>query len=141
MQKKIRAYINEARIVADCPDCNGSELVRPGEYFLCAHCHPELRGTKTVTVDGYKIPVSDPIAAQSARQQLIESGEAALVIVPDNFERIWEVLRLRPSVLNMNWYCKGNKRMPSGETLDQLIFENIQNGDRVPEWYSLAGGA
>ena len=72
MPKTIRAYINEARIVADCPDCNGSELVRPGEYFLCAHCHPELRGTKTVTVDGYKIPVSDPIAAQSARQQLIK---------------------------------------------------------------------
>ena len=141
MQKTIRAYINEARIVADCPDCNGSELVRPGEYFLCAHCHPELRGTKTVTVDGYKIPVSDPIAAQSARQQLIQSGEAALVVVPDDFERIFEVLRLRPSVVNMNWYCEGNKRMPSGETLEHLIFENIQNGDPVPEWWSVVGGA
>ena len=141
MQKTIRAYINEARIVADCPDCNGSELVRPGEYFLCAHCHPELRGTKTVTVDGYKIPVSDPIAAQSARQELIESGEAALVVVPEYFGRIFEVLRLRPSVVNMNWYCEGNKRMPSGETLEQLIYENIQNGDPVPDWWSVVRGA
>ena len=141
MPKTIRAYINEARIVADCPDCNGSELVRPGEYFLCAHCHPELRGTKTVTVDGYKIPVSDPIAAQSARQQLIKSGEAALVVVPEDFDRIFEVLRLRPSVVNMNWYCEGNKRMPSGETLEQLIYENIQNGDPVPDWWSVVRGA
>ena len=141
MQKTIRAYINQGRIVADCPECNGAEFVKPGGWFLCMNCHPELRGTKTVVVDGYKIPVTDPVAQQAARDRLIADGSAALVIVPDNFERIWEVLRLRPSVLNMNWYCEGNKRMPSGETLDQLVFENIQNGDPIPEWYSLAGGA
>lgn len=141
MTKTIRAYINEARVVADCPDCNGSELVQPGGWFLCAHCHPELRGTKTVNVDGYQIPVSDPIAGQSAREWLIDHGEAAQVIVPEEWERIWDVLRLRPHVSNMNWYCMGNKRMPKGETLETLVLENIQNGDRVPEWWSVMGGA
>ena len=139
--KTIRAYINNARIVADCPVCNGSELVQPGGWFLCARCHPELRGTKTVRVDGYEIPVNDPIAAQSARQALIDAGEAAQVVTPEEWERIWEVLRMRPSVVFMNWYCEGNVHMPQGETLDMLVMENIRNGDPVPDWYSVAGGA
>ena len=74
MQKTIRAYINQGRIVADCPECNGAEFVKPGGWFLCMNCHPELRGTKTVVVDGYKIPVTDPVAQQAARDRLIADG-------------------------------------------------------------------
>lgn len=33
--KTIEAYVNHGRWVADCPDCNGAELVKLGSIFRC----------------------------------------------------------------------------------------------------------
>ena len=38
------AYVNQARWVADCPDCTGAELVAPGDPFLCGSCFNEAIG-------------------------------------------------------------------------------------------------
>ncbi len=31
----IKARMNHGRWLADCPDCNGAELVLPGQKFIC----------------------------------------------------------------------------------------------------------
>ena len=32
---KVTAYINHGRWLADCPQCNGAELVKVGQPFVC----------------------------------------------------------------------------------------------------------
>ena len=34
----VEAYVNHGRLVADCPDCNGAEIVNYGGSFFCLSC-------------------------------------------------------------------------------------------------------
>jgi hypothetical protein len=43
-QGKVPAYVNHGRWVADCPDCNGAELVTPNEPMMCDACFNEGNG-------------------------------------------------------------------------------------------------
>lgn len=38
---EVDAYINHGRWVADCPNCNGAELVAPGVTMICGSCGAE----------------------------------------------------------------------------------------------------
>ena len=139
--KTVLAYINENRILADCPNCNGAEFVEPGGLFVCSNCHPEVRGLKHISVGGYSFPVTDPIAGQAARQEIVKSGLALRVVAPPDINDIRRVLNLRPSVANMNWFPAGHLRKPKGETLQDILLENIDNGAPIPDDMQLAGGA
>jgi hypothetical protein len=66
------AYVNHGRWVADCPICNGAELVTPGDPYICQNC---LNGARQ-----YR-PVSFPPD--------IEEIEAALVARPLPLNRNW----------------------------------------------------
>lgn len=122
--KKVYAYVNEGRTIADCPNCNGAEFVKKGEPFICSHCHPEVRGSKSVQVQGYTVAVNDPTSALEARQRIIAGGGGMDVIFPADFEEILNVLHLRPSMQNMNWR--------PGETLQDLTLENVAHGAPMP---------
>ncbi len=135
----VLAYINEGRVIADCPDCNGAEFVSRGKPFICSRCNPEIMGYKEITVQGYLVKVKDPEKVITALEKIISAGRSYDVIFPDDFEQIQAVLRERKRIVNMNWYPAGHPRMPNGETVFDLVIENLANGTPAPDGLEMEG--
>jgi len=120
--KKVYARVNHGRWIADCPDCsNGAMLVNPEklEPFICGNCFPGMvaKTIKKVGEDKY-VPVPDDKTIFRTAETVMGAGYAYEVVIPDNWSEIFETLR--PRLLeNMNWQ--------PGETLDDLIEENIEH--------------
>ena len=38
MGQPVKAYVNHGRLVADCPDCNGAEILNYDGSFFCLSC-------------------------------------------------------------------------------------------------------
>ena len=71
---EVIAYINHGRWVADCPNCNGAELLNKDEpRFYCLSCYNEHVGNRFV-----------------------------LVVWPAELEKLEDQLLLRPQLKNQN---------------------------------------
>lgn len=101
---KAFARLEHGRWVIDCPleTCWDAQLAPPGSK----------RHRKCACVDYTVCTHGQPC------------GQAIEVVWPDNLEKGLAVLRLRPARANHNW-------LP-GETVEQLIAENLEHGVAVP---------
>jgi len=74
-KKSVKAYINWGRWVADCPDCNGAEIVSKAEKKLwCLSCN-----------------------------NVYNDGKCYSVTFPKNTEAIEKIILARPNLENRNW--------------------------------------
>lgn len=108
---------NHGRWIIDCPfeDCNGAEIYRKDEPFICGSCNAiEAQAVcKSRGLDPRKhlVIITKEIAA--------ERGEVFDTSRTRQWKKIEELVRLRP-LDNMNWEL--------GESVEKLKAENIMNG-------------
>lgn len=87
------ARVNHGRWVADCPFCNGAEMVNPNDpYFDCGSCSNK-------TVNGKRIPVVFPKLIYSIEVELLprpkpnqnwEPGETIFDLMAENIAMVVE---------------------------------------------------
>ena len=52
---KLKARLNWGRWIADCPNCRGAEIVKPGEEFICYSCYPNALTNKKKALKRYEV--------------------------------------------------------------------------------------
>lgn len=123
MQSETRglAYVNHGRWLVDCRVCGSPTQFDPSKEkdFVCGACVPELFGVKFFPIPndpegGYSVAPD-----QRKRAAAREAGPKQKIVIPPDWQRLFEILRPRPTHF-MNW-------LP-GETIQDLMAENIQHG-------------
>lgn len=120
-----KAFMNYSRWIFRCPRC-GTALEAKEGGVVCGVCWPQSRAMAFVqTTDHLLRPVPDHDLRAQAVNDAKEAGEFWIPVFPAERSEIESVLRLRPSHENMNW--------TPAESLADLIQQNIDRGDPVPE--------
>lgn len=115
----LTVFINHGRMMATCPRCHNTHIIdRVQTTLICPACWNGLKAEKLVQ-DLYGAWVLAPHTQliDDTVLQAREAGEEYELGLPD--PQIMNILRARP-VENINW-------LP-GETIEQLIQENIDHG-------------
>lgn len=79
----VDAYVNHGRWVADCPLCNGAELVAPGEAMLCGSCG----ATHTVVFPDHATDIEEALAKRPAMKRNWNPDETVDELIAQNIER------------------------------------------------------
>ena len=83
---KVYARLNWGRWIADCPDCNGAEMVYEGRAFICGSCFPAyLGGTKhEVVFPPEKAEIDRAVLGRPVANMNWERGETVAFLKRDN---------------------------------------------------------
>ena len=125
--KKIQAYLNHGRWIANCPQCaelglTVAKIVTLSEIFVCPEEYPDTMANTLVPnprMQGAFNSVPDHILRIETRRRAIAEGNVYEIIFPDDKAQIESVLRRRP-VHARNW--------DPATTLEELHNENVRNG-------------
>lgn len=98
----VAVRVNQGRWIADCPFCPGAEKIWPGGRLQ------------------YRPDVPHPFGIVDSTLHCGYSGEKAPVVFPADAPLIHQLLEKRPDPHNRNW--------TPGETVEDLIFENLSHG-------------
>jgi hypothetical protein len=123
--KPIQAHYRHGRWRMHCPKC-GATLPAWEDGVVCPREHPGMMAKALQPIAGGLFrPVPDTELIEQARASAQEKGELYTPAFPAEREQIERILRLRPSPRNMNW--------DPTETVRDLLVQNIQHGDRIPD--------
>jgi hypothetical protein len=121
----LTAYLNGGRWKFHCPKCK-SVLPAEEKGVVCPSCHPEIRAVAMKPIPGGLLrPVPDVELREETRQKARLAGEEYVPIFPVEKEQIEKITRLRSNVANINW--------EPGESLADLLTQNVAHGDPVPK--------
>lgn len=122
---QLQAYVNNGRWIMDCPTC-ATPLPARETPVVCPRCHPDMlaRAWRQMS-NGDLRPVVDYELVAAAQTHAREKDEEYTPIYPAEREQIERILRMRPAPKNMNWIPE--------ETVQDLIDQNVEHGDPVPE--------
>lgn len=131
---KIQARLEQGRWLADCPKCNGAELVYPGESFVCGNVECEIGNYEIFKLQGqirrakaagkrmlFDDVLGVPMAqAEKVLSEKMKQAKLLTVIFPADKSKIDIVTVKRPYPENRNWY--------PWESLKDLQKENALHG-------------
>lgn len=92
----VGAYVSEGRWVAECPDCNGAELVTPGDPFMCLSCGNVLIGHayRAVIFPAELAAIEDALAVRAfAVNRNWRPGEMAAQLRAENAQHADRLVR------------------------------------------------
>lgn len=78
----VHAYINHGRWVADCPNCNGAELVASGMPMVCGSCGAE----HAVTFPRNRPKLEEVLTVREMRLQNWLPGQTPSDLLAENIE-------------------------------------------------------
>ncbi len=124
MPRKLTAYMNNGRWLIDCPKCS-TPLPAWESGVVCPMCHPGMlaRAFQPLS-NGFLRPVADIEIVERTKNEARSANEEYGPGFPIERTQIEKILRLRPAPKFMNWI--------PGESLQDLLNQNIEHGDPVP---------
>lgn len=121
----LNAYMNNGRWIMDCPECS-TPLPAWDTGVVCPRCHPDMLAKAFRQMkNGDLRPVVDLELVSAAQAAARELDQEYFPVYPDEREQIERVLRMRPDRKNMNWIAS--------ESVQDLIDQNLEHGDPIPE--------
>ena len=120
---KVLAVLNNDEWKIKCPRCDNWLLAR---VTICPVCYPQVNAKALQPISGGLFrPVEDVELVQQAIETAKANGHELEAVYPTERASIEAIVALRPARNHRNWEL--------GETVDDLIQQNIQHGDPVPD--------
>ena len=119
--KIIKASFNWGRWIWDCPDCNASNIISPGQTMaICGECYPDKMAKKQTIINNVVVDGLDHKKQTDAKRQAFGENRVYKIRYPKSHKKIVEALRYRKTE-HMCW--------EPGETVEDLLEENKSHPD------------